>query len=240
MLSGAEQSHSSKTNAILPNNDSQTSVPTKEEQEKLIYNVAVGRKDVDPPATNMMFMNYSDEMENLAVEWVKHCTEPNTASLRHPQRGDVGIFTLSYLASQAPSFLGMPATTSSLCMGYNYTTNKCNFLTTYYLQILWANTSHFGCAMKDCSIKNPKSEKKSFYMTCVFQPGGTVGNERPYKSGTPCTECPSGYGCYMNQCVSITSDSETTTFTIPTTSNSSGNLVIFPMLALVCSAYFLI
>uniref|UniRef100_A0A5K3F6G8 SCP domain-containing protein n=2 Tax=Mesocestoides corti TaxID=53468 RepID=A0A5K3F6G8_MESCO len=211
MISGAEQSKSSKTGTILRKNDNETSVPTEEDRKRLIYDVAVGRRDVDPSATNMMFMNYSDEMEKLAMEWVGNCTEPNTTSLHHPQRADVGVYTLSYSKNQAPQFYDIASTTIDLCSGYNYTSNNCTLLTAYYLQIVWANTSQFGCAMKDCSIKRPNSTTKTFYMTCVFKPGGRVGDERPYKNGTPCTACPSGYGCYMNQCVNHTSELQTTT-----------------------------
>uniref|UniRef100_A0A5K3ERN6 SCP domain-containing protein n=1 Tax=Mesocestoides corti TaxID=53468 RepID=A0A5K3ERN6_MESCO len=235
MISGAEQRNSSRTGTILHNNVNETSVPTEEDQKMLISSVASERQKVTPTATNMMFMNYSEEMENLAVEWVKNCSEPNATSLRHPQRDDVGIFTLTYEAKTAPNFPSMPVTATSLCHRYNYTSNKCVWLTTYYLQIVWANTSHFGCAMKDCSTTKPNPKTKTFYMTCVFKPGGKVNRERPYKNGTPCSECPSGYGCYMNQCVNHTSELQTATSTLslpPTTFTM--------MLALPCSAYLLL
>uniref|UniRef100_A0A5K3F488 SCP domain-containing protein n=1 Tax=Mesocestoides corti TaxID=53468 RepID=A0A5K3F488_MESCO len=208
----------------------------KKIEKTLIDSIASERQHVTPTATNMMFMNYSKEMERLAVNWVTNCTEPNNNSLSYPGREDLGIFTLSY--SYLPNFFAMPGTTTTLCSQYNYSSNKCAFLTTYYLQIIWANTSEGGCAMKDCSTKRPNSTTKTFYMTCVFKPGGRVGDERPYKNETPCTECPSGYGCYMNQCVNNRSELQTTTSTssLPSTKIS----VIIPMFALSCFAYFLL
>uniref|UniRef100_A0A5K3FQ07 SCP domain-containing protein n=1 Tax=Mesocestoides corti TaxID=53468 RepID=A0A5K3FQ07_MESCO len=51
-------------------------VPTDEKRKAILECHTKLRENVNPPASNMMLMNYSMEMENLAVNYLADCNPP--------------------------------------------------------------------------------------------------------------------------------------------------------------------
>uniref|UniRef100_A0A5K3FWU9 SCP domain-containing protein n=1 Tax=Mesocestoides corti TaxID=53468 RepID=A0A5K3FWU9_MESCO len=51
-------------------------VPTVEERKAIVECHTKLREHVNPPASNMMLMNYTIEMENLAVKYLADCRPP--------------------------------------------------------------------------------------------------------------------------------------------------------------------
>uniref|UniRef100_A0A5K3FA96 SCP domain-containing protein n=1 Tax=Mesocestoides corti TaxID=53468 RepID=A0A5K3FA96_MESCO len=47
------------------------------------------REEVEPPASNMMLMNYSVELEKMAEKWLRNCTYPLPSGSIHPEYKDV-------------------------------------------------------------------------------------------------------------------------------------------------------
>ncbi|XP_034966527.2 serotriflin-like [Zootoca vivipara] len=59
--------------------------------------------------------------------------------------------------------------------------------TGHYTQVVWYRSYEVGCAEAECPQQSLK-----YYYVCQYCPAGNiVGSiERPYKSGSPCADCP--------------------------------------------------
>lgn len=70
--------------------------------------------------------------------------------------------------------------------------------------MVWANTNKMGCAINKCSNMNVygSSWRTAVFLVCNYSIKGNWVGEAPYKSGKPCSACPSKYGgsCNRNQC----------------------------------------
>ncbi|XP_056287748.1 cysteine-rich venom protein-like [Pseudoliparis swirei] len=63
----------------------------------------------------------------------------------------------------------------------------------HFTQVVWYRSHEVGCAMAYC----PNSYDKYFYV-CQYCPPGNLQYARPYKSGSPCADCPDA--CDDNLC----------------------------------------
>ncbi|EPY76568.1 cysteine-rich secretory protein LCCL domain-containing 2 precursor [Camelus ferus] len=75
---------------------------------------------------------------------------------------------------------------------------------THYTQIVWATTTKVGCAVNTCQRMNVWGDvwENAVYLVCNYSPKGNWIGEAPYRTGRPCSECPSSYGgsCKNNLC----------------------------------------
>uniref|UniRef100_A0A5K3FTI9 SCP domain-containing protein n=1 Tax=Mesocestoides corti TaxID=53468 RepID=A0A5K3FTI9_MESCO len=82
---------------------------------------------------------------------------------------------------------------------YNYENNTCTGLCGSYRRMVWSTASSVGCYQHYCE-RNGDSTKPLHIMACLLKPVVLDVNERPYKKGRPCSECPYGPDCKRNQC----------------------------------------
>uniref|UniRef100_A0A5K3FQ20 SCP domain-containing protein n=1 Tax=Mesocestoides corti TaxID=53468 RepID=A0A5K3FQ20_MESCO len=172
----------------------------------------------------MMLLNYSIEMENLAVKFFADYRPPSN---REPFEG-----TSELLMDGLPE---KPQFVQELCNansnGYDYERNDCSGFCRPYNLMVWAVSTQVGCASKECP--NGRDTLKSRYaLVCIYKPGDNLLDKRPYESGTSCSQCPDGYGCLRNQCYGGTPT--TTATSIAMTTTSSGTIFIFATLLLHC------
>ncbi|WP_411025351.1 CAP domain-containing protein, partial [Salmonella sp. s55004] len=71
----------------------------------------------------------------------------------------------------------------------------------HFTQVVWAKTTKVGCGIKFCleATSDYSSYPNAWLVTCNYSPAGNWQGEKPYKSGTECTECEKGF-CMNNLC----------------------------------------
>uniref|UniRef100_A0A5K3FUB4 SCP domain-containing protein n=1 Tax=Mesocestoides corti TaxID=53468 RepID=A0A5K3FUB4_MESCO len=203
--------------------------PTQQEREDLTSILANVREYVKPPASDMMLMNYSFELETMMFNWANRCEVelPNaTADIAYQGTGMI----LTEHIHLTPSYAEKLFFYLRDKQYYNYETNNCSGPCEEYKKLIYANTTEFGCAMQNCS--RDSGNYTSYVFGCLFKPGVPKVIDRPYTNGTSCDKCPDGYECYKKQCRVIpptdlpTSDdttlfSDEPLFTTPSTSPSA-------------------
>uniref|UniRef100_A0A5K3FY65 SCP domain-containing protein n=1 Tax=Mesocestoides corti TaxID=53468 RepID=A0A5K3FY65_MESCO len=157
---------------------------------------------------------YSDELEVLAKNWLTNCTYPLPNGTDYPDYKDV-VDVLKSGVNQADASFDLSAMYESEKNAYNYESNTCTSSCANYRRMVWSTASQVGCYRHFCARSDHWSESK-YIMACLYRPVVLDKNERPYKNGTPCSECPFGPDCNHNQCTQ-----KQTTATTPTTSNST-------------------
>uniref|UniRef100_A0A5K3FM91 SCP domain-containing protein n=1 Tax=Mesocestoides corti TaxID=53468 RepID=A0A5K3FM91_MESCO len=171
-------------------------VPTDEERKAILECHTRLREHVSPPASNMMLMNYSVEMENLAVKYLADCRPPTNPE---PFKG-----TSQLLMPQSPE---KSQYVHDLCKvngnHYDYESNSCTGPCIAYNKMVWAASTQVGCALKHCPNKNEVS-KSMHTLVCIYKPSDRLVAARPYESGKSCSRCPNGYKCHQNQCYADT------------------------------------
>uniref|UniRef100_A0A5K3FWY0 SCP domain-containing protein n=1 Tax=Mesocestoides corti TaxID=53468 RepID=A0A5K3FWY0_MESCO len=186
-------------------------VPTDEERSTIIECHTKIREGVQPTASNMQLMNYSTDMENLAVKLVANCQIPSDLS---PFQGKG--YTILFEGNEVPQFADVICKVNG--SNYNYEMNSCNGDCDEYKQMVWATSTQIGCASNKCANSNDASKSK-YLMACVYNPGQEDLSGRPYESGPICSQCPQRYGCTRNQCdqnAQTTSSSTTISTTLST------------------------
>uniref|UniRef100_A0A5K3F7Y3 SCP domain-containing protein n=1 Tax=Mesocestoides corti TaxID=53468 RepID=A0A5K3F7Y3_MESCO len=159
------------------------------------------REEVEPPASNMMLMDYSVELEKLAEIYLLNCAYTFPWVSTNPEFEDVEVNLLSGFVLEDASF--EPASKFDFQkQTYNYETNACTGFCANYWRLIWATSRQVGCYRQRC--KHSDIWNKSLYvMACLYKPALFNPNENPYKRGSSCSGCPEGLGCYRKQCTEM-------------------------------------
>uniref|UniRef100_A0A5K3F8I7 SCP domain-containing protein n=1 Tax=Mesocestoides corti TaxID=53468 RepID=A0A5K3F8I7_MESCO len=190
--------------------------PTVDESKQIVELLTKIRKEVNPTASNMMLMEYSDELENLAKTWLNNCTYPLPHGPAYPEYKDV-VDVLQTGSSKANASFDLSALFDSEKNAYNYENNTCNSSCANYRRMVWSTATHVGCYRQYCARSSNWSDS-TYIMACLYRPVVLNDQEKPYKNGTPCSACPYGPDCNHNQC---TQKQMPTTSTTSTPSSSS-------------------
>uniref|UniRef100_A0A5K3FR91 SCP domain-containing protein n=1 Tax=Mesocestoides corti TaxID=53468 RepID=A0A5K3FR91_MESCO len=168
-------------------------VPSREERITIVECHAKLREEVEPPASNMQLMSYSTKMEKLAQDLFLHCDSGYPEF--DPKYQDVGIVELTS-ENETPRYRDLCKVNGTT---YSYNEDRCTGDCLSYLRMVWAASTEVGCATGRCANKADPAERDDFII-CTYKPSVLRFNARPYARGTSCTRCPTGYGCYRNQC----------------------------------------
>lgn len=68
---------------------------------------------------------------------------------------------------------------------YSYSSNYCKGVCGHYTQMAWADTRYVGCGASIC----PSSGYNYLFLICEYYPSGNFNGNKPYPSGTPCSDC---------------------------------------------------
>uniref|UniRef100_A0A5K3FQQ7 SCP domain-containing protein n=1 Tax=Mesocestoides corti TaxID=53468 RepID=A0A5K3FQQ7_MESCO len=173
-----------------------------EERAKVLEVHRKIREEVEPPASNMMLMNYSVELEKLAEKWFLNCSYPLPSPSLHPEFEDVEMVLQSGPKPEDASFEPVSRFQEEK-EAYRYESNTCTSLCGNYRRIIWATSRQVGCYRHRCEQGTIWTTSRHV-MACFYKPVRLNSDERPYKSGSSCSGCPRGLGCYRKQCTELT------------------------------------
>ncbi|CAH3157902.1 unnamed protein product [Porites lobata] len=181
------------------------------------------RGQVQPSAADMEYMEWNDDLGNLAQMWSDQCEwmhgftkfgawHPNIAFrsktvgqnlarewgkwIDNKNAGPEDSVRRWFNERDYYSFgkFAYPMP-QSMC-----TRKPCG----HYTQVVWASSKKLGCAFKWCDkyfgTPHPWVPGETV-VTCDYYPSGNVVGQFPYTPGPPCSKCASGKGwCYKNLC----------------------------------------
>lgn len=181
------------------------------------------RGQVQPSAADMEYMEWSDDLGNLAQMWSDKCEWMHgfTNFGAWYQSAEFRSKTVGQnLAREWGKWIqnkqGGPE--ESVRRWFNeknyYTFGKFAYPMPssmcrkepcgHYTQVVWASSKKVGCAFKWCNKYFGRPHPwvpGETVVTCDYHPGGNVVGQLPYTIGSPCSKCASGKGwCYKNLC----------------------------------------
>lgn len=120
-------------------------------------------------------MTWNSELANLATGFIADCEFAHSSG---DQRSNVAGFDYVgenlFASGGGGSPTGQQITDAwaSEKADYDYGSNSCSGTCGHYTQIVWADSTDLGCAVKDCG--------GMFIVSCEYGPGGNFVGQRPY------------------------------------------------------------
>nr|XP_012606469.1 glioma pathogenesis-related protein 1 isoform X2 [Microcebus murinus] len=173
------------------------------------------RSEVNPTASDMLYMTWDPALAQIAKAWAKHCQFAHNGQLKPPYKlhpkftslgenlwtGSLSIFSVS---SAIKNWFDE-------VRNYDFKTRKCNNVCGHYTQIVWANSYKVGCAVQFCPGVSGISLSNAAHFICNYGPAGNYPTW-PYKKGATCSACPDNDKCLDNLCVNPQRDNVTRTY----------------------------
>ncbi|KAM3872135.1 peptidase inhibitor R3HDML [Diretmus argenteus] len=166
------------------------------------------RSQVSPPAANMEYMVWDEGLAKSADSWASRCIWDHgpTQAMRYMGQN------LSINSGRYPSITDLVRSWRDERHHFSYPNRCSGSVCSHYTQMVWASTNKMGCAIKKCSNMYVFGSiwREATLLVCNYSIKGNWVGEAPYRTGRPCSACPSSYGgsCWRNQC---SGDSKTTT-----------------------------
>ncbi|XP_035207921.1 cysteine-rich secretory protein 2-like isoform X3 [Stegodyphus dumicola] len=166
---------------------------THEEEMKLLFLHNLYRGNVTPPAANMAFMEWDEELAELAQKWSDGCTfKHGMPQHNYPDSVGQNLFKGFDPTGQDGVWLWFDEYHDyDLRKGFCLPDKKCG----HYIQMAWAESSKLGCGMKKCGIQ--------YLVTCHYSPRyNAFKGTQMFLVGKPCSQCNEpGSICYKNLCI---------------------------------------
>uniref|UniRef100_A0A5K3G1K7 SCP domain-containing protein n=1 Tax=Mesocestoides corti TaxID=53468 RepID=A0A5K3G1K7_MESCO len=141
-------------------------------------------------------------MERLANKWVVGCvTRLPQPKLYSEYAGTTQILVVNNGSS--PTYKEIIYAVGKEAQYFVYDNNSCTGECGLYKQIIWANLTDVGCAMKKCRYYDQRDLKFSHFMVCVYKYAGEVEDIKPYEKGAVCSRCKPKGRCVRRQCEQI-------------------------------------
>ncbi|XP_060930067.1 R3H domain containing-like [Limanda limanda] len=158
------------------------------------------RSQVSPPAANMEFMVWDDGLARSAESWASLCIWDHGPTQAMKYMGQ----NLSITSGRFQSITDLIRSWYNERHHFSYPSRCTGSVCSHYTQMVWASTSRLGCAVRKCSNVQAfgSSWREATLLVCNYSIKGNWVGESPYKTGRPCSVCPSSYGgsCWRNQC----------------------------------------
>ncbi|XP_032378034.1 peptidase inhibitor R3HDML [Etheostoma spectabile] len=158
------------------------------------------RSQVFPPAANMEFMLWDEGLAESAASWASRCVWDHgpTHVMRHMGQN------LSVTSGRYQSITDLVQSWYEERHHFSFPNRCSGSVCSHYTQMVWASTNRVGCAVRKCSHMSVfgSTWREATLLVCNYSIKGNWVGEAPYKSGKPCSDCPSSYGgaCWRNQC----------------------------------------
>ncbi|XP_047407371.1 GLIPR1-like protein 1 [Sciurus carolinensis] len=159
------------------------------------------RGKVNPPAADMKYMSWDENLAKLAKAWTDKCKTKHRSCLSKP-----------YECKQVFEFVGeniwygvleffspKDAITSwyNETAFYDFDTLSCSKVCGHYTQVVWAKSHKVGCAVSICPNLGDAS---TVLFVCNYGPAGNFANMAPYTKGAACSMCSEGEKCVNKLC----------------------------------------
>uniref|UniRef100_A0A673AQ70 R3H domain containing-like n=1 Tax=Sphaeramia orbicularis TaxID=375764 RepID=A0A673AQ70_9TELE len=203
---GAETATSFREGALTggagvgaPHSRRRRAISSKEINALLDYHNRV-RSQVFPPAANMEYMLWDEGLAKSADSWASRCVWDHGPSQAMKYLGQ----NLSVTSGRYQSITDLVRSWYEERHHFSYPSRCSGSVCSHYTQMVWANTNRVGCAVRRCTNMYVfgKTWREATLLVCNYSIKGNWVGEAPYKTGRPCSLCPSSYGgsCWRNQC----------------------------------------
>uniref|UniRef100_A0A5K3G1M1 SCP domain-containing protein n=1 Tax=Mesocestoides corti TaxID=53468 RepID=A0A5K3G1M1_MESCO len=172
--------------------------PSREERDDIIEFLTKIREAVRPPASNMMLLNYSVELERMAQRWLAQCVHKRPDPRIDQEFRGILMNTAQYLYKE-PDFHRAIRNFIYSSESYNYDSNTCKYPCEDYKKMVQSHSTEVGCAIQQCQHHLHPSVP-DFRVACLYKSSGMVPQMKPYETGQSCSACPEGFECYRKQC----------------------------------------
>ncbi|VDD83396.1 unnamed protein product [Mesocestoides corti] len=138
-------------------------------------------------------------MEGLAEKWVDRCVSRKPdPSIYKDYAGTAQVLIVSHKSQT--TFTKTISAVKEEAQHYEYRDNTCTGECDFYKQIIWANLTEVGCAMKTCVTYVQRKVTPANVVVCVYKIAQRIDDMKPYEEGESCTKCPPQHRCVRNQC----------------------------------------
>ncbi|XP_067302247.1 R3H domain containing-like [Pseudorasbora parva] len=174
-------------------------ISSKDMKALLDYHNRV-RSQVFPPAANMEYMVWDERLAKSAESWASQCIwDHGPPHVLRSSGQNLSIFSGRYR-----SIVDLVRSWYDERHSFSFPDRCSGSVCTHYTQMVWATSNKIGCAVKMCSniYVFGSTWKQATLLVCNYSIKGNWVGEAPYKTGKPCSACPSSYGgsCDKNQC----------------------------------------
>ena len=183
----------------------QSATRLKPEQQKVVVDRHNTLRALEG-ASNMELMSWNDSLAELVATWSEGCLYKHPTK-KHSEYTGIGQ---NLYAATTPGPVNL---TFAIQLWYDekpdytYETTKCvdEKKCGHYTAIVWASTTHVGCAHHVCNplkeSRFAKGSKPTKFVVCNYSPMGNVKDQKPYLKGAACSKCPNGAGwCSKKLC----------------------------------------
>lgn len=126
------------------------------------------------PATPLRPLAWSEDDAQVARAYAEKCTFAH-----NPNRGPRGENL--YAATASTPIADVVTSWAGEAASYDYASGKCSGMCGHYTQLVWADTTHVGCAVKACTTNSPFSGRASWELwVCNYSPPGNFVGKKPY------------------------------------------------------------
>lgn len=152
-------------------------------QEEIVNHHNALRRAVQPTASNMLKMNYSEEVAATAQAWVDQCILGHGAASTRMLNGYQLGENLFY--SSSPSlWTDVINAWYSEVSHYQFPKGSTNGQAIgHYTQVIWNSSYKVGCGVKLCP-------NNIYFYGCHYYRAGNFRGWPPYKVGPACASCP--------------------------------------------------
>nr|CUU99883.1 hypothetical transcript [Hymenolepis microstoma] len=174
---------------------------TPQEKSQIVDSHNQARRNVSPPASNMLAMKYSSEMEYLADTWARKCqfAYPSENNILYRNISQNIAISYGHPSVDFPLFISRWVKEKK---NYDYERNSCTPGKTcgHYTQMIWSTSSSVGCAVEQCDPYFSNYPQPVYLYVCQYKPPGNYIGEKPYNAGRRCSECPRETTCRDKLC----------------------------------------
>ncbi|NXA52587.1 CRIS2 protein, partial [Nothocercus julius] len=145
------------------------------------------RRGVNPPASNMLKMEWSPETARNADVWAHHCTFQHSPP--EMRKTNVSCGENLFMSSVPFSWPDVVQAWYDEEKDFKYGIGKTSpdAVVGHYTQLIWYSSYQVGCAVAYC----PNSRFNYFYVCHYCPPGNNpLQITTPYKRGPKCSDCP--------------------------------------------------
>jgi hypothetical protein len=175
---------------------------TPEEKQSMLdrhntYRSRVARgTEGNPQGADIVLMDWEERATKDANRWASQCKNGHN-SMKERRFGSYDLVGQNAATFAEPSANVVKSVDGwfNEIKDYNHTKHLCTSgaICGHYTQVIWSATAVVGCGNAVC----PNNMLQTTII-CNYAPGGNFDGEQPYKTGPPCSSCPSNFPRCMN------------------------------------------